>query len=204
MRGQILGSKSFPEHWYGMGGDVTGASAKEMGAPPLRRLTRRQNEIKRMVETLCRFALQAAIRMGRLAAEVVVSETTDAEGNTTAITRSSADAFTVAVPEISSRDTAQTVAASVSLAAALTAATNQGWMRPETCAKVFANLVSQLGIEVDPSLEYSPGGGPNGAAAADYAPANLQRILAQMQRMGNGNGDNVNREKTPVPGGTPA
>jgi hypothetical protein len=200
LRGQILGSRSFPEHWYGMGGDVTGASAKEMSAPPAKRLGRRQTEIRRLLTALCQFQIHSAIRHGRLK-ETTLLSTVAADGSSSAQAIRSDEAFRISMPEISQKDTSLIVAAAVSLVAALGQATSRGWVRDETAAKIFANLVSQLGVDVDPKQEFVSGGGPQGAPATDYSPANLQRLLAQLTRAGSGNGENVNQPKVPAPGG---
>jgi hypothetical protein len=105
------------------------------------------------------------------------------------------------MPELSMRDTATIVAAVTSLTAALSQAVDRGWVREETAAKLFAAQVSQLGVEVDATKEYVPGAGPRGASLSDYAPQNLQRILAQLARQGNGNGDNLLRETQTTPVG---
>jgi hypothetical protein len=202
LRGQILGSKSFPEHWFGSGGDVGLATvAKEMAAPPGRRLARRQQEIKRMIETLCRFQIHAAQRAGRLPEKVPTSSASAADATSSTPLLPADKAYQVVMPEISPKDTAAAVAASVSLSAALTQAVSQGWLRNETAGKIFNHLIAQVGIEVDTALEIPPGAGPRGDALGDYSPANLQRILAQLQRSSNGNGDNINEPKVPAPGG---
>jgi hypothetical protein len=201
LRGQILGSKSFPEHWYGQGSDVNFASAKEMAAPPGRRLGRRQREIRGIVDMLCRFQIHCAQRAGTLTPSVLIGSTVAADGSSMATSVPADRAYRIVLPEISTKDTAQTVAAAVSLSAALAQAVAQGWLRNETAGKIFAHLVSQLGIEIDPAMELQPGAGPRGAALTDYSPANLQRLLAQLKRAGDGNGDNMNMGKEPVPGG---
>jgi hypothetical protein len=190
-RGHILGSHSFPEHWYGLAGEVNLASAKEMGLPPVKRLTRRQNEVRFIIRQLVRFAIHQAIRAGVLPPEVVVGRVAD-DGSSKG-TRVKADAaFKIVLPELSMRDQAGTVAAVTSLATALMQAKAEGWIRPETAARVFAHLLSQLGIEIDAKEEFTPGV-PAGDATADYA--QLERLLAQLQRRGEGNGDNLGEPK---------
>ena len=201
LRGQILGSKSFPEHWYGQGSDVNFASAKEMAAPPGKRLARRQNEIKRIVTTLCRFQIHCAQRASRLKESVLVGSTVAADGSSAANSIPADQAYTIALPEISTKDTAGTVAAAASLSAALTQAVAQGWLSNPTAGKIFNHLISQLGIEIDAAAELQPGSGPRGAALTDYSPANLERILAQLKRSSLGNDNNINQPKVPAPGG---
>jgi hypothetical protein len=203
-RGHILGGHSYPEHWYGLAGEVNFASAKEMGLPPVKRLTRRQKEVRFIVEDLVRFALHQAIRARLLPPEVVVPHL-QADGSSRGTTRPAAECVTIRLPELSMRDQAATVAAVTSLVAALTQAKAEGWVRQETAAKLFAHLASQLGLDVNPDDEVTAGV-PGGAAMGAYGDPQVQRLLAQLTRQGEGNGDNVNEPKrtTPVGGQVPA
>ncbi len=202
-RGHILGARSYPEHWFGLAGEVNFASAKEMGLPPVKRLTRRQKEFRFILGDLVRFQLHQKIRVGALPLEVVIGRA-DADGNSTGKTKRTDQAFTIVLPELSMRDQASTVAAVTSLVAALIQAEDKGWVRPETSAKLFANLVSQLGMEIDAAEEFDPNAAKRNAMS-DYSPGSLQQILerlqAQLGRQGNGNGDNINEPKPDAPGG---
>ena len=65
-------------------------------------------------------------------------------------------------------------------------------------------VVSQLGMDVDANEEYHPGTGPAGDVPKDYAQM-LPRILAQLERQGRGNGDNILQPKITTPvGGQPS
>ncbi|HJR01846.1 MAG TPA: hypothetical protein VKA83_09455, partial [Methylomirabilota bacterium] len=177
MRGHILGSKSFPEHWYGLAGEVNFASAKEMGLPPVKRLTRRQKEVKYVIQSLVQFQLDQAVLRGALAREKRTQ-------------------YRIELPELSMRDQAATVAAAASLATALQAAVAEGWITPETAGRVFNGLISQLGLEIDAKEEFDP---TAAAAAKDYrgvdAQQNAERLKAQLARRGEGNGDNIGEKK---------
>jgi hypothetical protein len=201
VRGHIIGSKGYPEHWFGLGGDVNFASAKEMGLPPVKRLTKRQKELRLILGTLLRYQLHAKVRVGALPREVVlgrVSGDGSSRGKSVAVGK----AFKIEMPELSMRDTSAIVAAATSLAAALTQAVSQGWVRPPTAARIFAAQLSQLGIEIDPELEWDSAAG---AASRDYNAPDLQQLLArlnaQLQRQGNGNGDNITEPKRTTPVG---
>lgn len=195
-RGHILGAMGFPEHWYGMAGDVNFASAKEMGLPPVKRLSRRQGELRHIIESLVRFAIDQKIRVGRLARDVVVSRKVSGDGDSRATTKPASRAFKIVLPELSMRDQSAITATVVSLTAALMQAEAKGWIRPETSAKLFAAQVSQLGMEINADDEFT--GVPGGDAVKDYGDGMLQRILAQLERRGNGNGDNLGEPKTPT------
>lgn len=191
-RGHMLGSRSLPETWYGSGAGATFASAKEMGLPPVKRLSRRQKELRFIIADMVRFALHQKIRVGQLAREVVIGQV-DAAGSTKGVTKRADKAFAVVLPELSMRDQSAIVAAASALIVALDRAEAKGWIRPETAAKLFAAQVSQLGMEINADDEYT--GVPGGDAMKDYGDGTLQRVLAQLERMGRGNGDNVNQPK---------
>lgn len=192
-RGHILGSRSLPEHWYGQGAGATFASAKEMGLPPVKRLSRRQKELRFIIADLVRFQLHQKIRVGLLPREVLVDEKVDTKGNSRATKKATGKAFKVVLPELSLRDQSAIVAAGVSLVAALERAVAKGWIREETAAKLFAAQISQLGLEVNADEEYT--GVPAGDATRDYGDGMLQRVLAQLERQANGNGEAVNQPK---------
>lgn len=179
---------------------IHGNSAKEMGLPPVKRLTKRQKELRQILGTMLRYQLHAKVQAGALAREVVIGRVAG-DGSSKGTSVKVEKAFAIEMPELSMRDTATIVAAVTSLTAALAQAVDRGWIRPETAAKLYAAQISQLGVEVDASKEYTPGAGPGGATLNDYSPQNLQRILAQLGRIGNGNGDNVLRPKQTTPVG---
>lgn len=207
-RGHILGSMSYPEHWYGLAGHVNMASAKEMGMPPVKRLTRRQKELRFLIGDLVRFQLHQKIRVGVLPRETVIGKV-DAVGDSKGVRKPTDQAFQVVLPELSMKDQAGTVAALTSLVAALIQAKGEGWVRPQTAANLFCHMVSQLGMEIDGGEEFTPGAGPMGDALSSYDPAKLQQMLerlkAQLSRQGDGNGDNINlpKDTTPVGGRGP-
>lgn len=202
LRGYILGGHSYPEHWYGSSSGGNFATAKEMGLVPVKRLTRRQKEIRGIITDLVTFALDQAVLAQKLPDKVMIGkiEGNAAQKGTETPTR---EAFKVIMPELSMRDQAAIVAAMAGLTAALMQAETKGWIRPETAARVFAGVVSQLGMDIDADQEYHPGTGPAGAAPQDYAQM-LPRILAQLERQGRGNGDNILHPKVTTPvGGQP-
>ena len=202
LRGYILGGHSFPEHWYGTSGGASFATAKEMGHVPVKRLTRRQKEIRTIITDLVTFALDQAVLAKQLPATATIGKI-EGDADRKGTERPTREAFKVVLPELSMRDQAATVAALAGLTAALMQAQQQGWVRPETAARVFAGVTSQLGMDIDADEEYHPGTGPAGAVTKDYAQM-LPRILAQLERQGRGNGDNILRPKITTPvGGQP-
>lgn len=198
-RGHVIGAHSFPEHFYGSGDGTTFAAAKEMGLPPVKSLSRKQKSFRFVVRDLVLFALHQKIIRGALEAEYVVGKRLDAEGNSTGTKKRTDQCFTVALPELSMRDQSAIVAAMTGLSSALTVDVDRGWIRPETASKLICHVASQLGFDIKPDEEYVAGAGPAGAALTDYNPASLgqlvERIQAQLGRMGKGDGENVGQPK---------
>lgn len=220
IRGNIVGTRSFPEHWFGLAGDVNFASAKEMGLPPVKRLSRIQNELRYLITDLVTFQIHQAILAGRLKAEVTIATPTPApmlpmaaqNGSApptgpvkeAATTKPADQAFRVILPELSLRDQSAIVAATTGLSSSLQQAVGQGWIRGETASRVFCSLLSQLGLEIDPKEEFQEGGPTLAAYTGAGGQQDIQRLIAQLGRQGNGNGDNAGQPKatTPVGGQT--
>jgi hypothetical protein len=194
----ILASFSFPSHWYGHGEGVSFASSKEMGLVPVKRLTRRQKDMRDLITDLIRFQIHQKIRVGVLPETVVVGRVA-ADGSSEGTEKKTDAAFTVVMPELSMRDQAAIVAAANGLTAALQQVVLNGWLRPETAAKIMAASFSQLGMEINADEEFTPGAGPPPGATQDYASGNIERILAQLGRVGKGDGENVGQPKEPQP-----
>lgn len=202
LRGHIIGSHSFPEHWMGLAGNVNFAAAKEMGLPPVKRLTRRQKEVRFIIESLVRFQLHQKMLRKLLPPEVVVGKV-QGDGSSKGIRKATDKAFNTVLPELSPRDQSAILAGSAVLVTALIQATSQGWLRQETAAKVFASLVSQLGADIDPEEEFQPG--VAGDMTKLYSAAGSQqmreRLIAQLRRAGDGNGENILQPKQTTPKG---
>lgn len=164
LRGHMLGSKSIPEHYYSQaGGDAPLATAQAMELPTIKRMTRRQRVVRFMLQDLARFAVHQAIGHGRLPKDV---------DQTLAVT----------LPEISMRDTTAITTALTSLTVALVQAEQQGWLRRETAAKLFALVGGQLGLEIKAEEELSPAGEPTREAMRDYDPAKVRQLRDRLER----------------------
>jgi hypothetical protein len=162
LRTHILGSRSIPEHYYGSGGEVNLATAKEMGLPTQKRMTRRQNVIRELMRTLGGFAIDQAVRYGTLPAAAPRD-------------------VTVTLPEISMKDTSAITTALTSLSAALSMAQAQGWLRKATAARLFAVMAGQLGTEINVDEEVAPPGQPDEEAMRDYDPEKVRRLRSRLE-----------------------
>jgi hypothetical protein len=127
-RNHIMGRFGYPEHWYGGGGDVNRATAAEMDAPAIKMLSRKQNYVKYVLESI----LSYQVRMAR------ESRYLRSDGE-----------FTVITPQMQAKDITKHSAAIQQVAAALVSAETQGWLDTDTARKVFAALMEFAGVEID-------------------------------------------------------
>ncbi len=142
----VMGGAGLPSHWFGASDDVNRASAAEMSEPTLKRLTKRQGVMRYVLETLVRFAIDQAVLAGQLNEDAAIL---DREGNATAETVPAREAFTVLMPEISAKDSAKVATAARELVTALDVAIEAELLTTRTAREVFANLLTQMGAEID-------------------------------------------------------
>lgn len=171
LRGHMLGSRSLPEHFFGLGGEVNLATAKEMALPTIKRMSRRQKQVRCLIETLARFQLHQAIRKGVLR---IQGELVSLPGPVEASIR-------VTMPELSLRDTGALATALSQLTLALAQAELQGWLQKETAARLFALVASQLGAEINATEEIAPPGQPVGETMQDYNPERVRQLRARLE-----------------------
>ncbi len=132
-RNHILGNKSFPEHWYGGGGDVNRATAGESNEPIMALIDSRQNLVKFIIETIFTYVIQAALDARYL--QVPPEE---------------AFSFAVQTPETSNRDLTKISTAVQQITAAIVVGSSQGWIDQMTATKLFAFIIALIGFEIDP------------------------------------------------------
>jgi len=134
IRNHILGGGTFPEHWFGGGGDVNRATAAEMGDPTFKMLTMRQTFVGYMLETIGRY---------------VIRKHEKAEG------RPEPDLFdpiykvTAQWPEMVARDTTKYAAALQQVTVAAVQAIDRGLLTEETALRMIENTAGRLGVEFD-------------------------------------------------------
>jgi hypothetical protein len=129
-RNHVLGGAGLPEHWFSEGGSSNRATAAEQGVPTTKRLVARQRFFKHMIRQIFEFVIDQAMLRNVLPLE--------------------ADrGFQIHMPAIFVKDT-QAVSAALSNAAnGLMLAEQQEWISPADARKVFAFMVSQLGVETE-------------------------------------------------------
>lgn len=131
LRNHILGSHSYPEHWFGGGGNVNMATAVEMGTPAFKSLSTKQKYFKYILESILGYVILRA----REARYLKVSDE-DTK-------------FTVNTPELASKDVSKYSSAIQQVTTSLVSAEMQGWIDKETARKIFSVIIAYLGIEID-------------------------------------------------------
>jgi hypothetical protein len=148
----IAGGQRIPEHWIAEGGYTNRATAKEMGQPTFRMLTRKQRFVQRMMTRMVQYQLDVLVALGHLPAEVPVydeegEQATDSEGE--AVTMPTRDAFEIVLPDINVQDTTSAAQAFSYVADAVSrlVVTNVLPMRP--AVELLAAVAQVLGVELD-------------------------------------------------------
>ncbi|TAN60745.1 hypothetical protein EPN18_07970 [bacterium] len=131
-RNHILGSHSYPEHWFGGGGNVNMATAVEMGTPAYKALSSKQRYVKFILESILHYVVESARKARYLT-----------------VTDEEARAVSIITPELTTKDVAKYAAAIQQVTAALATAELQGWIDKDTARKIFALAIGHLGAEID-------------------------------------------------------
>jgi len=132
VKSYLAGCQNRPDSWFGAGGKAYQSEADLMGEPTFKDLGERQRYVKYMIEYMLTFVLDQAIIYGAL--------------------RPHEDGYkiSVAMPEPSTKDTANIAAGLASLATALMVAETQKWITRSDAAQVYASVATRLGVSVDP------------------------------------------------------
>jgi len=70
LRLMIAVGSGVPEHYLGEGGNANRATAAEMGLPAIKRMQRRQEYLRQVLETICARVVDEAVRVGRIGPRV--------------------------------------------------------------------------------------------------------------------------------------
>lgn len=126
-----LGGAGFPEHWFADGGNANRATALQQGEPTLKRLTQRQNKVKRIVSQLLNLQIDRGVAAGVLRPGV----------NRT---------VRVNMPDLSVGDINTAATAMQQAMAAMLPSMQQGLVDEKTFVEIFAALTHQLGVDLNP------------------------------------------------------
>jgi hypothetical protein len=162
-----------PLTWFGDPEDSNRASSQEMSDPPVVKLSARQLYIINCVKEILRYQLAQARAAGTLSVDAV--QLLGVDGKPKGEPVPLRDAFSVAAPEISVKDSQKLAGCMVSLSSSLAIAEQQGWLSKEKAAEIFAVVASQLGPEVDVAMEVQ-----DTRVTADYMDAGKIRRLRQV------------------------
>jgi hypothetical protein len=132
IRNFIVGTKGFPDHWFGEGSDVNLATAQVMSKPTVRMIKRKQQTVKIMLKTIAEFVLQCAVDKRQI--KLGTDEYFDIE---------------VSMFDVERQDSAVIGNAFVQIVTALRVATQSGWVSDENAKKIIDGIIGMLGVEVD-------------------------------------------------------
>lgn len=135
-KNQILGGAGYPEHWFAEGSKTTRATAQEMGLPTLKKLRRRQKEIKFQYMNMINFVIDQAIIAGTLKKDVNRK-------------------FSLVPSPIVSKDNKGLTESIAGFVAGLVAAVEQRWLTNSEAKSILKVLLSQVGAESF-AIEKSP------------------------------------------------
>ena len=163
-KNHILGTYGYPEHYFAEGGETNLATAGEMGAPTVKTLTERQKYIKYMLESICNVVIDRGIAHGSLSPNIDRS-------------------FSITAPKLEVRDSTKVAAAVSQVMNGLSLALQEGMLTKETATRIFINMVSQLGHEVDVDEELKNLESALQPSEADYAAAPKAPAAKDEQRL---------------------
>ncbi|MEX2439677.1 MAG: hypothetical protein WD739_07330 [Actinomycetota bacterium] len=148
----ISASSGWPSHWLSGAEDVNRATAREMGQPTVRRLSRRQKYWLRCLTTMLRYVLEQAEVSGRLLTEngrVPVF----AEGKATGELKKPIQLVQLQAPGIEPRDDFRAAQMFVQTANAMAMAEKHGWFEESAKRQILALVLSKMGFDYQPTDE---------------------------------------------------
>lgn len=128
-----LGGLGLPKHWYGSGDETNRATAQAQGGPTWRTMEHDQGEVTDLLLELLEFARDQAEIAG-------VGTWEDGD-------------ITIVAPEMTTKDTLAIAGAAATLSTALMVAEDRGLMTHEHAIEVWAKLMAEFDIDIDPAKE---------------------------------------------------
>jgi len=124
LRLMVATGAGIPEHYLGEGGNANRATAAEMGLPAIKRMQRRQEYFRQVLETICRRVVDEAVKAGRIGPRVKRG-------------------LTVRFEELSPSGVDQEAAASKAFAEALALAEERGWVDRAQAKRLFCRFAGE-------------------------------------------------------------
>jgi len=138
IRNHVLGGATFPETWFGGGGDVNRATAEAMNEPTFKVYSMRQQVLKHMLQSMGRYVIykkHAAERGGDLDWS---DPANDVKAN---------------FPDLAVQDTSKYAMAFQQTVVAAALAVDKGMLSEKTAVATIATVAIRLGQEIDPEAE---------------------------------------------------
>ena len=159
-----LGGAGLPAWFFADPMDSNRNTADEMTGPTGKKLTRRQNGVKRQILTVLNFVVQQAIYHGVLPEDV---DTT----------------VTLQVPDLMIKDLQKAAMTLGAVTNSASIAEQNHWITGETAARIFHTVVSQIGIDIDSKAEYAAAQQEKQEQEASLVPdqSNLASALQQLE-----------------------
>jgi hypothetical protein len=131
------GGAGLPPHWMGDPNDANRAVAAEMDGPTGKVLTEHQNDVLREVTEILKYVIAQAKQHG-------------------ALPQDADETFAVQTPDLLMKDFAKGAQILQGATSSLAIAEDRCWIRGETAARAFCNVLTQIGTTVDdPNDEYA-------------------------------------------------
>ena len=142
----ISGGMRIPEHWIAEGGYTNRATAKEMGQPTYRMLSRNQMMAKQVFTEMCQFQIDVKVGLNQLPESVPVL---DNDGNVTGEERLARNAFEIIMPDINIADTASAAQSLKLVSAAIFEMVTMKILPRKPALELLATVAQLLGVELD-------------------------------------------------------
>jgi hypothetical protein len=139
LKGFNLGAVGYPEHFFGEAGDVNRATATEMNEPVMKMLTSRQRALRGMLTKVCNFVVDK----GRAKRTIRPANPSPKD-------------YQLYFPELSSKDMQKAGLTMQYLAQSLSIAEQAGWITKEGASRLYAQVASTFGPDIDPAYEEDP------------------------------------------------
>jgi len=140
MRMQTMISNGFPEAWVFSGADTNRSTLDSQSLPILKSLSKRQKEVKAMMQSILEFVRDQAILAGRLPKTL----------------NNEAKQITVEASEVSTPDLAQAATTLKDVTAAVLVGEQQHYFTKAEAASLARRVAAELGIELPPLPEGLP------------------------------------------------
>jgi hypothetical protein len=146
----VLGGVGVPEHWFGKGDETNRATAQAQGDPTWRTLEHEQDHVADMMLQWLRFQRDQAIIAGKwIPKETPMDPGVDGEVQE----REDPGKIDTVMQEMTTKDLLLSADMARGIAMALDLAVQRQWASHETAVKVWAKVLGELGVDVNPEDE---------------------------------------------------